>query len=196
MCLRRAQVHKLAIFDMRLLNTDRNDGNVLVTRLPEQRAPSRKLPLSRARGDRLEGVDRNGTDFTTKLGANASHDEESEGSLTDPDDDQEAASQEKAIAGGSHLVPIDHGLVLPTRPEVVWYNWCWLSWPQMGSPLSASSRAYIKSLDPIADAKAIVDAGLPASCARVCRCATYALQRGVEFDLTLHDIAQMLSRKV
>ena len=63
--------------------------------------------------------------------------------------------------------------LLSARPShkvivVTWYDWCWLSWPQIDAPLSADTRSYIERLDPIADARTIVDAGLPPSCARVC----------------------------
>ena len=85
-----AEVHKLAALDLRLLNTDRNDANVLV-------------------------VDGGG-------------------------------------GGGPKLVPIDHGGCLPLRPQVAWFGWCWLEWPQLSSPLSPELKAYVASLDVDAEA--------------------------------------------
>ena len=80
-----AEVHKLAALDLRLLNTDRNDANVLV-------------------------VDGGG-----------------------------------GGGGGPKLVPIDHGGCLPLRPQVAWFGWCWLEWPQLSSPLSPEPKAYVAS---------------------------------------------------
>ena len=82
------EVHKIAILDMRLLNSDRHDSNLLV-------------------------VDRPSSDGGTTC----------------------------------ELVPIDHGGCLPSLPEVNWFNWCWMEWPQMKVPLSASDAAYVASLD-------------------------------------------------
>ena len=126
------EVHKIALLDMRLLNTDRHDSNMLVVDLPDD---------------------------------------------------------------GVKLVPIDHGGCLPSRPEAVWYNWCWLSWPQMKVPLSAADVAYVASLDVAAEAKLLTELGVPPRPRRVCHCATMLLQRGVAAGLSLLEVASLMCRE-
>jgi len=92
------------------------------------------------------------------------------------------------------LVPIDHGGCLPTSPSIVWYNWCWLSWPQMKTPPDEETRRYIQSLNPEADAKVMAEYGIAPSAIRASRCATLLIQRSVAAGLTLHDAAVMLCR--
>jgi len=181
-----AEVHKLAILDMRLLNTDRNDGNVLVVRGSREgrqlHAP--QPPAVHASVDESE----------EPIAEDQSGERSPDAGGKDSEVGSDEADEAQRSPRGAYLVPIDHGLVLPSRPEVVWYNWCWLSWPQMSAPLSEEAIEYIGRLDPIADARAITDAGLPAASARVCRCTTLALQKGVQSGLSLLDIARMLSR--
>ena len=128
-----AEVHKLAALDLRLLNTDRNDANVLV-------------------------VDGGG-------------------------------------GGGPKLVPIDHGGCLPLRPQVAWFGWCWLEWPQLSSPLSPELKAYVASLDVDAEARLFARHALPAAAARVSRCATRLLQLGVAAGLNLREVARLMCRE-
>ena len=130
-----AEVHKLAALDLRLLNTDRNDANVLV-------------------------VDGGG-----------------------------------GGGGGPKLVPIDHGGCLPLRPQVAWFGWCWLEWPQLSSPLSPELKAYVASLDVDAEARLFARHALPAAAARVSRCATRLLQLGVAAGLNLREVARLMCRE-
>jgi len=129
------EVHKIAILDMRLLNSDRHDSNLLV-------------------------VDR----------------EERDGGTT------------------CELVPIDHGGCLPSSPEVNWFNWCWLSWPQMKVPLSASDAAYVANLDVKAEEKLLIELGVPARPRRALYCSTMLLQRSVAAGLSLLEVASLMCR--
>lgn len=189
------QVHRIAILDMRLLNQDRNDGNILVCddddehlRLPS--ADTSRDDLSSYDPTASRDGDADGEAAAAAAAAAAEADEENGHALW------------RAHAGGtrdsrrpSRLVPIDHGGCLPTRPEVVWYNWCWLSWPQMHAPISAEVREYIRALEPARESKLLLDAGLPPEVARVSRCSTLVLQRGVAAGLTLHEVALLLCRQ-
>ena len=179
------EVHKLAILDLRLLNTDRNDGNILVTR----RTPW-STPAPRVSGGQPE-LDNSklGLDGGCGEGGGGASLKESEESPSSPQ------SSPSLATAATVLVPIDHGGALPSRPEVVWYNWCWISWPQIKAPLSARAKEYVRRLDPIADARAIVDAGLSPACARVCRCSTHVLQAGTAANLTLYEIATFVARE-
>jgi hypothetical protein len=92
------------------------------------------------------------------------------------------------------LVPIDHGGCLPSKPVVMWYNWCWLSWPQLRTRPEKDLKEYIAALDPVEEARVLADFGVSPSAARASRCATLLIQRAVGAGLTLHDCALMLSR--
>mmetsp|Transcript_26223 Transcript_26223/g.66558 ORF Transcript_26223/g.66558 Transcript_26223/m.66558 type:complete len:707 (+) Transcript_26223:65-2185(+) len=129
------EVHKIAILDMRLLNSDRHDSNLLV-------------------------VDRPSSDGGTTC----------------------------------ELVPIDHGGCLPSLPEVNWFNWCWMEWPQMKVPLSASDAAYVASLDVKAEEKLLTELGVPARPRRALYCSTMLLQRGVAAGLSLLEVAKLMCR--
>lgn len=130
------EVHKIAILDMRLLNSDRHDSNLLVVDRPS-----------------------------------------SDGSGTT-----------------CELVPIDHGGCLPSLPEVNWFNWCWMEWPQMKVPLSASDAAYVASLDVKAEEKLLTELGVAARPRRALYCSTMLLQRGVAAGLSLLEVAKLMCR--
>lgn len=126
--------HRIAIIDIRLLNTDRNDENLLVKKS----------------GNALEHCE---------------------------------------------LIPIDHGCSLPDSLEVNWYDWAWLSWPQSKQPLSSSEKAYIARLDAEKDAELLShELAIRWQCLLVLRVATTFLQLGAAADLSLYDIASMMSR--
>jgi len=124
--------HRIAIMDIRLLNTDRNDENLLVKKSPSQ-------------------------EF--------------------------------------ELIPIDHGCSLPDSLEVNWHDWAWLSWPQSKQPLSMEAKAYIAHLDAERDSEMLSqELSIRWQCLLVLRVATTFLKLGAEADLSLYDIASMMSR--
>jgi len=126
--------HRIAIMDIRLLNRDRNDENLLVKKSPENRF---------------------------------------------------------------ELIPIDHGCSLPDSLEVDWHDWAWLSWPQTKKPLSSAEKAYIARLDADDDAALLSDElSIRWQCLLVLRVATIFLQKGAAADLSLYDIASMMTREV
>jgi hypothetical protein len=124
--------HRIAIMDMRLLNRDRNDENLLV---------------------------------------------------------------KKGAGRECELIPIDHGCSLPDSFEVNWHDWAWLSWPQTKQPLRAAEKAYIARLNAEHDVNLLKQAlNIRWQCLLVLRISTLFLQKGVAADLTLFDIASMMSR--
>jgi hypothetical protein len=126
--------HRIAIMDIRLLNRDRNDENLLVRR----------------RGQGYKDME---------------------------------------------LIPIDHGCALPDSFEVDWHDWAWLSWPQNKKPLSTTEKAYIARLDAEQDCSLLTnELSIRWQCLLVLRIATLFLQKGAAADLSLYDIASMMSR--
>jgi len=168
------EVHKIAILDMRLLNTDRNDANILVRASISKRDShsfgTESSPESSATRGCEEGLEA-GDHAVVKGRASAEeHPAGDEG-----EEEEERMSVDTPAKAMVQLIPIDHGGCLPTRPEVrkaarccpsiitptyfttvyhallcqvVWYNWCWLEWPQMKEPIDADTARYIASLDP------------------------------------------------
>lgn len=125
--------HRIGIMDIRLLNRDRNDENLLVKKSSDNRF---------------------------------------------------------------ELIPIDHGCSLPDSLEVDWHDWAWLSWPQMKKPLSAAEKAYIARLDAEDDATLLSrNLNIRWQCLLVLRVATLFLQKGAAADLSLYDIASMMTRE-
>lgn len=101
----------------------------------------------------------------------------------------------KKEASGVELIPIDHGCALPDSLEVDWYDWAWLSWPQTKKPLSNAEKAYIARLDAEQDVELLSgELNIRWQCLLLLRVATMFLQKGAAADLSLYDIASMMSR--
>ena len=184
------EVQKIALLDMRLLNTDRNDSNILV------RAEGSSAWQS-ARGSSM----RNSSVDIELLNAQSGMRSDSLFESVSMDDAELAEvvasnfwSESAASARKYELIPIDHGGCLPSKPVVMWYNWCWLSWPQLKEPPTELLQSYIASLDPVADSRILTQYSISPSAARASRCATLLIQRGVASGLTLHDCALMICR--
>jgi len=93
------------------------------------------------------------------------------------------------------LVPIDHGYCLRSVCDVVWFDWCWLDWPQLKKPLSEKSREYILNLDIDADVRLLQESlQIGTEALDFFRASTKILQAGVKAGLSLYDIAVMCCR--
>jgi len=163
------QVHRLGVLDVRLYNTDRHTGNILVCRRsPNAGAGSAAQPLTPAA---------------------------SSGRLGDAWSAPGALSA--ALEGDRvELVPIDHGYCLPESLEAVYFEW--LHWPQASMPFSRDTLAYIARLDGAADAQLLAKE-LPAlrpSARRLLQLTTLTLQLSAAAGLCLADIGSLLSRPV
>jgi hypothetical protein len=123
------EVHKIAILDMRLLNMDRNEGNILV----------------------LDGY---------------------------------------------KLVPIDHGLSIPSSLDITEYDLCWMNWPHSKDSLSPAMVEYVKQLDPLKDIETLKNS-LPFRdvCLRNIRIAGMLLKKGVEAGMSLYEIGCIMYRQ-
>ena len=173
-----AEVHAIAVLDMRLLNTDRNDANILV-RDPPRAAGG----YADARSASVDGG------VALDLGGGSPLD----GSRSLDGGHAEALAA-VARGGPCELVPIDHGGCLPTRPSVPWYAWCWYSWPQLRAPISDELRQYILDLPLEAEGKLMAEHGIPPAAVRASRCASVLLQQCASAGLTLADAARLLVR--
>jgi hypothetical protein len=92
------------------------------------------------------------------------------------------------------LIPIDHGYILPDYRDIADVNFEWIHWKQCKEAFSATSLAYIASLDPVHDATLLKDVGVRNGSIITCVIATIMLQRAAAAGLTLCNIAQMAQR--
>ncbi|GAA0151623.1 nucleotide kinase [Lithospermum erythrorhizon] len=91
-------------------------------------------------------------------------------------------------AGGSELIPIDHGLCLPNSLDDPYFEW--IHWPQASIPFSDAEIKYISKLDPFKDAE-ILKRELPyisESSIRVLVVCTMFLKQAAISEMCLADI--------
>lgn len=118
---RTRDVHAIGILDIRLFNTDRHAGNILVCQ-PKLSGSCRDLSAfsngsSRTLGSRPPSI---------------------------------IAPAKSTVASSEYeLIPIDHGFCLPEALEAPYFEW--LHWPQACLPFSEDELKYIARLDAAAD---------------------------------------------
>lgn len=118
---RTRDVHAIGILDIRLFNTDRHAGNILVRQPQASSGSCRDLSVFAA-GSRTLG-------------------------MRPPSLINAAAA---AVASSEYeLIPIDHGFCLPEALEAPFFEW--LHWPQACLPFSEEELQYIARLDAAAD---------------------------------------------
>lgn len=93
------------------------------------------------------------------------------------------------------LTPIDHGNIFPDCLGVCSYEWVWMEWPQVQQPITDASLAAIERFDPVADAAVLARLAIRPPCLAVAHLSTKMLKLGATLGLTLHEIAQMISRE-
>jgi hypothetical protein len=123
------EIQKIALFDMRILNCDRNGGNILV---------SKNHIYSRSRmgsnlSDSCDGNTVFHSDSTTFDYEYSTSDSDSQGS-TDS-------------ACVLECIPIDHGYAFPTQLCINDFDWCWFNCPQIGRPTDPRLVEYLRELD-------------------------------------------------
>eukprot|EP00922_Rhytidocystis_sp_ex-Travisia-forbesii_P054545 GHVS01080830.1.p1 GENE.GHVS01080830.1~~GHVS01080830.1.p1 ORF type:complete len:866 (+),score=182.46 GHVS01080830.1:581-3178(+) len=149
-------VHNIGAFDIRVMNLDRNDGNILIQGLKSQ-----QLIIGRHRRTYVGMPGLTPEGFPSKY----------------------------------HLVPIDHGLILPDVLDVANIDLVWYEWPQTQVPFSESTVRLILSYEPDRDAERLKrKLFIRDECLRTLRVATRLLQTGVRMHLTLRQISEMSSR--
>ena len=102
-------------------------------------------------------------------------------------------SSTEADEGKFHLIPIDHGYVLPHVLHMSDPSLAWIHWPQANEPLSDSVRQHVEALDYTHDAellRRVVGAALPETSLLTLRVCTAYLKKGVAAELTLKELGQ------
>lgn len=204
------EVHKIAILDIRLFNTDRHGGNILIRRLS-------KSPLGRYR---RAHSDSDGEDEKPHHNYDSDADENGlienniqnlqfqmeMGSDRDSDYDEEVPYMKEEVryikdddegdAVKFELIPIDHGYTLPHTISGLQDSWFeWLNWPQAKKPFGPEAKAYIARLDAEKDIVLLKEKFgnyIRPECYKVLRITTMWLKTGAEIGLTAYDIGQMM----
>jgi len=96
--------------------------------------------------------------------------------------------------GTYRLIPIDHGLSLPSNLERSWFDW--ISWPQAKQPFDQQTLRYIEEIDIEEDAQTLENLGIRPECIRTMRISTTLLKKGAAAGLSLYQIGNMAARTV
>jgi hypothetical protein len=202
------EVHKIAILDIRLFNTDRHGGNILVRKVysPAPRKYVEDTPSPRYR------------EYNSDADENGARNHEMQFRLdfeSDDDDVSSLMSSSSSIASSSlasssssleddeeesyELIPIDHGYTLPSTVSGLADSWFeWLNWPQAKVPFSRESREYISRLDADQDTTLLrfkFGDLIPPECYKVLRITTLWLKLGAKHNLTPYDLGVRMCRK-
>ncbi|CAA9987952.1 phosphatidylinositol 3-and 4-kinase, putative [Plasmodium knowlesi strain H] len=160
-------IHKIAILDIRVMNLDRNDGNILVS------------PLKSLKDSCNQFLYRNNRSLGTS-------DEDTLKRIVTIDNKPSRYS----------LIPIDHGLIMPHIMDVAEIDLVWFEWPQTKVPFDDEELEVIFTFDPDKDAEKIRNKLLiREDCIRTMRVCTRLLQIGARMHLNLHEIAKISTRK-
>lgn len=193
------EVHKIAILDIRLLNTDRHGGNILV-----------KANRSRAnsRDDVFSDYDSSDDDFPSRRRRRSEADDSEMMFRMDMDVDEDYKDQEyyhypSPISSPTNveyeLIPIDHGYTLPSTISGLndlWFEW--LKWPQAKVPFGPEAQRYIDRLNPDADVNILRHKFgdlIGSECFKVLRITTMWLKIASRAGLTPYTIGYALCRK-
>lgn len=198
------EVHKIAILDIRLLNTDRHGGNILV-KANRSRTSSREDVLSDDYDSQEETRTRRRFSDPDERGMMFHMDMDVEDDDDDDDDycygrkDQCFTPQSPNITLAYELIPIDHGYTLPATISGLsdlWFEW--LKWPQAKIPFGPEAQQYIDRLNPdedIAILKQKFGDLINSDCFKVLRLTTMWLKIASKAGLTPHAIGYALCKK-
>jgi len=193
------EVHKIALLDIRLFNTDRHGGNILIRKI--SKSPRRyRRPLHGADSDGEDektyrqydsDADENGmvdSDMQFTMEMEADFDAEYDEEVRYVKDDERGVEYE--------LIPIDHGYTLPHTISGLQDSWFeWLNWPQAKKPFGPEAKAYIARLDAEKDIALLKEKfgnNIRPECFKVLRITTLWLKTGAEMGLTPYDIGHMM----
>eukprot|EP00929_Paragymnodinium_shiwhaense_P010096 TRINITY_DN11458_c0_g2_i1.p1 TRINITY_DN11458_c0_g2~~TRINITY_DN11458_c0_g2_i1.p1 ORF type:complete len:594 (-),score=137.49 TRINITY_DN11458_c0_g2_i1:289-2070(-) len=124
-------VHRIGIFDVRIANMDRNEGNILVCKTKDK----------------------------------------------------------------YKLIPIDHGLTLPDRLEILYSDVCWMNWPQAKMPFGPAELAYVANLNAQKDSELLEKSlGISRKVLKLHEIITLLLKTACEHGLTLYQIGTLIYR--
>jgi len=182
------QAQRVALLDIRLLNADRNEGNLLARKNAKKEQPWRR------RGTLSEP----GTPSSPEVAAGSPVDNWLANFMDSSDDDEEESPPSGPSEDEKYqLIPIDHGYILTTL-NITWWDWTWLTWKQLKQPVVPSLAEWIQSVDSEleeATLKARLGRVLPKKALLMLHITTRLLKLTVAAGLTVREIAEMVARE-
>lgn len=191
------EVHKIAILDIRLFNTDRHGGNILIRKVysPLPRKYGEDDFESPRRREYNSDADENGAQMQFRLDMES--DDEDMSSLTSSVSSLEMEEEEEVAT--FELIPIDHGYTLPQTVSGLTDSWFeWLNWPQSKVPFDEETKKYIERLDAEHDVSLLTQKfgeWIPADCYKVLRITTMWLKQGARLNLSPYEIGVRMCRR-
>lgn len=154
-------IQSIAVLDMRLLNLDRHENNLLVTH--------QRLRATSRCDDILESTDCRASSSCRRSMSTCS------------------APKHNDIV----LVPIDHGYSLPLCSTKVLPEWCWRHWYQSKVEMDESVKEYIRNLDIEKDVALLKNnlPEIEEDAVITLRISTMWLKLGVEAGLTIYSLS-------
>jgi hypothetical protein len=168
------EVQKIALLDLRLLNSDRNASNILAIH-----KDSFSYDTNSSKCD----------DYDPKF-------DEEGGSLSPKEFD--LCPDEVIPKNDSYvLVPIDHGYCLPSKLLINEIDWAWFYYPQINRPVHKDIKEYLKNLDInviLKDLLSQVGISLPNEAIFLTKIAHQLVVDGVAANLNLYEISLIVAR--
>lgn len=87
------------------------------------------------------------------------------------------------------LVPIDHGLSMPSWDKLSGACFCWSSWKLAAEPFSEAMRIYVAALEPFKDVTTLLKLGIRPDCVLTYLICSLFVKKAVAEGLRLCDIA-------
>lgn len=211
------EIQKLALFDMRSLNCDRNASNILVQR--KQRPCSGGMDMDKDYSQQAGGRRDSRSASLSSWDHYYSSDDFFESSRSDDDEDASGSTSRSGSMGmqdGSrgagaglpprrrsagevkdkyHLVPIDHGYCFPTALDIKEWDWAWFHLPHLKRPVHPKIKEYLLSLDfEKLCAELMEQVSISEESLFLLRLTHNLLVSGVTAGLNLYDIAKLIAR--
>ncbi|KAL8428127.1 hypothetical protein Efla_005830 [Eimeria flavescens] len=195
-------VHRIAIFDLRVMNLDRNDSNILVAPLMGYQKDQQAAGGSRS----LRGTGGVVKQIQGKLLRSVSAVGSCGTQLCLADQAAVAGAETAACAAAAvltpdgkptkfRLIPIDHGMILTDVLDVATLDLVWFDWPQSKEPYTESELRLIYSFDVDKDLERLTRrVALRDHCLRTLRLATKLLQICARHHLTVRETATIAVR--
>ena len=179
------ELQKIALLDLRLLNSDRNSSNILAIRKSSQGGEHGRKGRSGSSGSE-DPSDCSGC--MDEMDLDAFLWDCSAVSSSDP-------MRESTSRDAYSLVPIDHGYCIPDRLRIDEFDWCWFWCPQVSEPVHPDVRDYVHALD-IEELLLGLTKQIPLSEDKkfLLRVTHHLLQEAVAAGLTLFDVASLIAR--
>jgi hypothetical protein len=169
------EVQKIAALDIRLFNTDRHGGNILLSKEDAKEDVDETAAAIHSCSFRLEGI---GGDGDGSMGSGGGGGSSSSGIRN----------------SGKALIPIDHGCILPSWHALSEARFDWLDWPQADCAMTPATVAHINSLSVIQDRRVLRKLGVREECIDTMQICTMLLKLGCQMGSSFREIGNILQR--